>query len=320
MLKIIPRPTFVISLDFELFWGVIRSRSIEDYQNNVYGVEDAIPAIIDVFNEYQVSATWAVVGSILCDNFNEWNELINEFYFDYSIFKDNEIKKIIKNNPRLFFNKKLVQLIKNSSSQELASHTFAHYEVENIESDKSNFRKDMLLNNMVMNENSIIPNSIVFPRNIIDKTLISTLPELGIKTFRGNQNNFLYKDGDRVPFGLFGKGLRYLDSSFNLSGSNSSFASEIDGVINIPSTYFLRPISGSNARNFLNYQRLRRIKNYMTQTAKSNGTFHMWWHPHNFGNDLKENIYFLNQILDHFIDLKSKYKMVSATMDDFFTS
>jgi len=318
MLKIYPKPTFVISLDFELFWGVIRSRSIQDYQNNVFGVEDALPAIIDVFNEYQISATWAVVGSILCDSFDEWNELINEFYFDFSIFNNNEIKQIIKNNPRLFFNKKLVEHIKSSLSQEIASHTFAHYEVGNIETDISNFRKDMLLNNLVMNENGIIPKSIVFPRNIIDKTLISTLPELGINTFRGNQNHFLYKDGDKVPFGLVGKGLRYLDSSFNLSGSNSSIASEVDGVINIPSTYFLRPISGSDARNVVNYHRLKRIKNHMTQAAKSNGMFHIWWHPHNFGNELNENIYFLKQILDHFIDLKSKYKMVSVSMGDFF--
>jgi peptidoglycan/xylan/chitin deacetylase (PgdA/CDA1 family) len=309
--------SFVISLDFELFWGVINSRSVDDYQKNVVNVKDVIPAILNVFHEYEIRATWATVGSILCEDFNHWEELIERYYFKSSIFENNEIKSTIKNNPHLFFSRELVRLIENSSGQEIASHTFGHYELEKKMNFSQNFKKDMILNNMIMRDNRINPKSLVFPKNIINKVLLDSLPELGIMAFRGNQNHFIYRNGDTVPFGIVGKGFRYLDSSFNLSGLNSQKIVFDKGIINIPSSYFLRPIVGSNSKNRLNSFRLKRIKNQMSHAAKTDSLFHLWWHPHNFGSDLNENIYFLKQVLDHFLDLKSEYGMASLNMQDF---
>jgi peptidoglycan/xylan/chitin deacetylase (PgdA/CDA1 family) len=316
MLKNHHNSSFVISLDFELFWGVIRSRSIDDYKRNVINVKDVIPSILNVFNEYEIRATWAVVGGILCEDFNHWNDLIQSSYYESSIFDNNEIKATIQNNPHLFFSNDLVKIIINSPGQELASHTFGHYEVDNEVNFSQNFKKDMALNNMIMNEHHIVPTSLVFPRNIINKVLLDALPELGIKAFRGNQDHFIYRNGDIVPFGIFGKGLRYLDSSFNLSHLNPSKIVVTNEISNIPSSYFLRPIAGGDAKNRLNFLRLKRIKNQMLDAAKTESLFHLWWHPHNFGSDLNENIYFLKLILDYFLDLKSEYGMSSMNMQD----
>jgi len=38
---------FVISLDFELLWGVRDKRTIADYGANIRGVRDAVPALLD---------------------------------------------------------------------------------------------------------------------------------------------------------------------------------------------------------------------------------------------------------------------------------
>ena len=317
MLNNYSKSSFVISLDFELFWGVIKSRSINNYQSNVSNVSDVIPSILNVFHEYEIRATWATVGAILCEDFNHWEDLIHRYYYKSSIFENKDIKLSIKKNPHLFFSNHLVKLILNSLGQELASHTFGHYEHENKVGFVQNFKKDMALCNMIMNDNHIIPKSLVFPRNIINKMLIGTLSELDIKVFRGNQNHFLYRGGDIVPFGIIGKGLRYLDSSLNVSGLNPQKFSFDNGIINLPSSYFLRPIVSGNSKNTLNLLRLKRIKGQMSQAAKTNSLFHLWWHPHNFGSDLNENIYFLKQILDHFVDLNSEYGMVSMNMQDF---
>ena len=317
MLNTDPKPSFVISLDFELFWGVIRSRSIDNYQRNVLGVKDAIPSILNVFSKYEIRATWATVGGILCNDFKQWESLINDYYFDKSIYSNKDIRSVIKKNSRLFFSRELVQMIRHTSGQELASHTFGHYDQVHSESLLDNFRKDMLLNNMIMNEYGIHPKSIVFPRNTINVQLVNILPEFGIKTYRGNQDHFLYREGDIVPFGILGKGIRYLDSAFNISGSNISSVSMFDEVINVPSTYFLRPIAGFNTKSILNRCRLNRIKSEMTIAAKTSSTFHLWWHPHNFGLQLNENIYFLEKIIEHFFVLKKEYGMVSMNMRDF---
>ena len=63
----------VISLDFELFWGVRDNRSIEDYKENLLGGRLAIPQILDLFDSYNIHATWATVG-FLC--FDQKTELV----------------------------------------------------------------------------------------------------------------------------------------------------------------------------------------------------------------------------------------------------
>ena len=53
----------VISLDFELHWGV-RDKCAPDgpYRENLLGARKAIPRILDLFEEFDVAATWATVG------------------------------------------------------------------------------------------------------------------------------------------------------------------------------------------------------------------------------------------------------------------
>jgi hypothetical protein len=54
----------------------------------------------------------------------------------------------------------------------------------------------------------------------------------------------------------------------------------------------------------------------MTYAAKRGEVFHLWWHPHNFGINQKENLKFLNSILQHYTFLKEKYGFESLSMND----
>ena len=53
---------FVISLDFELMWGVRDKRTIADYGANILGVRQVVPALLDLFAERGIGCTWATVG------------------------------------------------------------------------------------------------------------------------------------------------------------------------------------------------------------------------------------------------------------------
>ena len=44
--------------------------------------------------------------------------------------------------------------------------------------------------------------------------------------------------------------------------------------------------------------------------------FHLWWHPHNFGVDLQENLDVLRALLAHFRMLQGEFDMVSCSMAD----
>ena len=68
-------PKFVISLDFELHWGVF-DKFGDRYNENILGARAAIPKILALFRTHKVYATWATVGLL----FNESDE-------DYKSYK-----------------------------------------------------------------------------------------------------------------------------------------------------------------------------------------------------------------------------------------
>ena len=59
--------TFVISLDFELLWGMHDKRTIDGYGKNLLGVREAIPLMLDAFDHHRVKATFATVGLLFFD-------------------------------------------------------------------------------------------------------------------------------------------------------------------------------------------------------------------------------------------------------------
>src|ERR1700682_1950350 len=59
---------FVVSLDFELRWGTLYQHGTSDYEANVLGVRQAIPAMLNLFREYEIHATWATVGLLFFSN------------------------------------------------------------------------------------------------------------------------------------------------------------------------------------------------------------------------------------------------------------
>ena len=68
-------PSVVISLDFELRWGVL-DRVRDDfsaYRANLEGVPEAVERMLDLFDEHEVRATWAIVGGLACDGWDEWH-------------------------------------------------------------------------------------------------------------------------------------------------------------------------------------------------------------------------------------------------------
>ncbi|MET0962983.1 MAG: hypothetical protein ABWY05_09225 [Noviherbaspirillum sp.] len=85
-----------------------------------------------------------------------------------------------------------------------------------------------------------------------------------------------------------------------------------NGLVNVPASLFLRPWSRPLAR--LESVRMRMLRGAMTDAARGNGLFHLWWHPHNFGVNQAENLRLLDALLQHFARLRDEYGMRSITI------
>ena len=66
----------VISLDYELFWGVRDKRTINSYFENLNGVDCAIDLMLNLFSKEEIEVTWAVVGMLFLDNIETLKEAL----------------------------------------------------------------------------------------------------------------------------------------------------------------------------------------------------------------------------------------------------
>jgi peptidoglycan/xylan/chitin deacetylase (PgdA/CDA1 family) len=313
---------FIISLDFELMWGVRDKKTIESYGRNILGVREVIPALLDLFDRYDVNATFATVGFLFARNKKELIEnnppaLPDYSQEKYSPYKNNYLNAIgdSENDDRYHYAESLIKMIQQHPGQEIASHTYSHYyclEGASIES----FEEDMKAAKKIAASYNIDLKSVVFPRNQYSQQHIDVIRKLGFTSYRGNETSYIYQPRMNDKQSKIIKGIRLSDSYINLTGHHAFDLEQEKGkqIINLPASRFLRPYS-QTLKNF-NSIRLGRIKNSLSFAARNNLCYHLWWHPHNFGSNLKENLFSLEEILKHYKELKNKFGMVSKSMKE----
>lgn len=311
---------FVISLDFELYWGVRDKKTIEQYGQNIKGVHKAIPRLLDLFDKFQVKATFATVGFLFFQNKRELLDNIPSKLPNYDIKKlspyIDHFDSLGESFPDDSFHyaPHLIKLIQQYPGQEIGSHTFSHYYCLEKGQTVEDFEADMIAAKHVAEKYKTNLTSLVFPRNQFNDQYLKICSELGIICYRGNEHSWLYKAKSEEEESLFRRLLRLVDAYINISGHNcySDDYMKSKFPVDIPSSRFLRPYS--KKLSILDFFKLNRIKTGMSYAAKNNLTYHLWWHPHNFGVNQDRNFLFLEKILIHFQHLKNKYNFQSLSM------
>jgi peptidoglycan/xylan/chitin deacetylase (PgdA/CDA1 family) len=316
------KPRFIISLDFELLWGVRDKRTIESYGTNIRGVRNVIPALLDLFTQYDVHATFATVGFLFARNKKELIENIPGLLPNYSAGKyspfENKYISNIGNSEQddiYHYAESLIRMIQQYPGQEIASHTFSHYYcLENAS--LASFEADLLSAKKIASLYNVDLKSIVFPRNQYSADHIDICRKLGFTSYRGNETSYLYKPRKNEAQNRKLKAVRLMDSYVNVSGHHC-FDIDFSGkeeIINLPASRFLRPFTP--ALKWFNPIRISRIKDSLTHAAQRHQCYHLWWHPHNFGTNLSENLATLREILEHFSNLAMEYGMQSQSMKE----
>ncbi len=307
----------VISLDFELMWGVRDNRTIADYGDNVLGARRAVPELLAAFGRHGVKATWATVGMLLFDSKHELLEHLPaerpgyvrralDPYAHLDVIGDDEA------SDPYHFGLSLARRIVAHEGMELASHTFSHYFALEEGQTRRQFEADLEASIAATERIAPRPVSLVFPRNQLNESYLEVCRRLGFTSFRGNERSWMYGAGDAAANTSLKRAARLVDAYVPLSGSNTSRPDASNGLVDLPSSRFLRPAAG--APGPLERLRLRRIAAAMESAARTGSTFHLWWHPHNFGRALERNLAMLEEILVDFGRLRERYGMRSQTM------
>lgn len=309
----------VISLDFEIYWGVRDAVELDDYKPHLLGVQKVIPLLLKIFETYKIKATFATVGFLF---FKKKEELLKNIPLQIPQYQNLKLSPYNghfncvgadENTDPLHFASELILQIKEAN-QEIGSHTFSHYYCLEKGQTGKEFKADLMCAKKVAQEKGIELKSFVFPRNQYNKEYIDICQEMGFISFRGNEKSRIFSSESFASGFIIRRLFRLLDSYYNLSGHNCYSLEEIksDGITNIPSGRFLRPVS-KRLKLFENL-RLKRIEDSMTYAAQKGLVYHLWWHPHNFGADVSNNFSFLEKILVHYSQLNEKYDFESVSM------
>ncbi|MDB5198170.1 MAG: polysaccharide deacetylase family protein [Chitinophagaceae bacterium] len=310
---------FVISLDFEIYWGVRDIIQIAQYKDNLLGVRKAIPAMLELFSKYNISATFATVGFLFFDNKQELlnglpgkipayrNTILSPYQGHFNDVGDNE-----KEDP-FHFAPSLIQQIQQYK-QEIGCHTFSHYYCLEDGQTIEDFQADLDAAKRIAAKKDISLKSFVFPRNQYNQAYLNICKQEGITSFRGNEKSKLFSSKNHGRTTAFRRPFRLIDAYFNLSGYNCYSEKDMIATepVNIPASRFLRPYSKKLAS--LDTLRLKRITSSMTHAARNKLMYHLWWHPHNFGINIEKNLEFLEKILIHYKKLSDQYNFTSLSM------
>jgi peptidoglycan/xylan/chitin deacetylase (PgdA/CDA1 family) len=306
----------VISLDFELLWGVIDKVDYKEKESYFKNTRKVIPEMLDLFSEFNIHCTWAIVGMLFNNNWKEWNKNFPEIVPNY---KNTNLTaynygRVLNTTGTEFlcFARDLIQHIHETPNQEIATHTYSHYYCLEEGQTLDCFKADLEKSIEMANQMGIILKSLVFPRNQFNEAYLRVCYELGIENVRSNPDVWYWKGihKDSIINKIFRTGDAYIgvnNKSYKLDYLN------IDKAKPFPqkASRFLRPYSSNKLLNDL---RLNRIKSEMTAAAKNNEIYHLWWHPHNFGNDPSENMANLKDLLEHYKQCFKKYKFKSLNM------
>lgn len=310
--------TFIISLDFELLWGVRDSHG-KEYHQQILNVHQVIPDLLSLFEKYGIACTWATVGALLSENketFMQIKPVLEPTYDNISFSPYPDLKQIFELDGELIFAPLLVKQIIATPNQELASHTFCHYYCLEKGQSLDEFELDLESNSIVAANYDVVFKSFVFPRNQFNEKYLRACANEGLISYRGNPSHWAYHIEPGSIQNIIRRAFRLVDAYLPLSGSlrQQPKQDETSGMVNVPASLFLRPWSERFA--LLEFLRLWRIKWSMTQTAKKGGIFHLWWHPHNFGANTQQNLQFLEKILVHYKHLNDQYDFQSSNMTE----
>ena len=313
---------FLLSLDFELMWGVKDKKTIQEYGRNILGARCIIPEILKLFQERNVHCTWAIVGLLFSENMENTLSLLPKKKPSYSNQKLSSYEYLVEmgNSEKVdpyHYADSLIQLLQQSAHQEIASHTFSHYYCLEDGQTKEEFKDDIYAAKNAAKRYGIDLKSLVLPRNQINPDYIDVLHENNIFAYRGTEKNWMYKTAKTSDECLFKRICRLLDSYVNLTGHNCYTLDEIrvhENLLNIPSSRFLRPYS--HMLRHWEWLKLKRIKSQMKHAAKEKLVFHLWWHPHNFGSNIQKNMRNLVLLLDYYEYLARKYGLESKNMKE----
>lgn len=308
----------IVSLDFELFWGMQDVTSLDFYKEHILGGRIAIDRLLSLFEKYDIHATWATVGFLFAKDKNEilqnmpgekmlpsyMNEKLSSYRCLPQLGNDEQSEPC-------FYASSIIKHISEKKGMEIGSHTFSHYYCREDGQTIEQFKADLEAAKKIGEENGYYLSSLVLPRNQVLKKYMDIIGELGFTAYRDEENDWIHK---KIKIKTLKRMFRLMDVYIPITGQGGYIPAKKNGVWNFPGSRMYKPLF--KKLQFLERVKITRIKKQMLHAAKNGLVFHLWWHPHNIGVNTDFHMKQLEEIFAYYQALNKKYNMISMNMKE----
>ncbi len=271
---------FLFSMDTELATG--RFDLDEDrkkrFSRDGSRERQSIYQLIDLFEEYNIAGTWAVVGHLFFDHC-EYCEICPpmDWKGKYSSFDE-----VYGTNNPLWYGSDIIEtLLTQAPRQEIAFHGFSHKIFDENQMNSLDARNEIQEWLRVANRKGVIPSAVVFPRNVAGH--LDLLREAGFICYRSEpQRSYLVRNK------VFGRYVKAIDQILGLSKIPLFDLPypEDHGMINLCASQYFFDLNHRfelllDSLNLHNL-RFRRVIRGIKRAGVEKKSIHLWAHPCDF--------------------------------------
>lgn len=255
-----------ISIDVELAWGIWDKPSADYHERCARYEAMIVRRLIELFETYEVSATWAIVGRLL--------------------ERDDRAAATTAHGERIWYAPEVIEAIQRARvAQDIGSHSYGH--VYFGETPREALRRDLAAARRVHAAHGLPFTSFVFPRNQVAH--LDLLREAGVGVFRSTDRGWHMAVRDRLG-GRAGRVANLADKLLPIPPAavhpvdHAGPGSQLDArgsLVELPSSMLLMARNGLR-RAIHPASIVGKARLGLRAARRAGGTFHLWFHPSNF--------------------------------------
>jgi peptidoglycan/xylan/chitin deacetylase (PgdA/CDA1 family) len=301
------RGVFALSLDFELIWGALDLFGPERFRRAcTIERNEVIPRLLDLLVEFQIPATWCVVGHLFlesCDG-GKHAEVLSPTHDWFEQDRGGN-----EETAPLFFARSLIEKIRACPvRQEIGCHSFSHMIFGDRNCSAEAARSELAASVRAAREMGIELRSFAFPRNQVGH--LQALSEHGFVCYRGPEP--VWYEQINLPPAI--KRLAHLCSVLVAAQPPVSLPEMTEaGLWNIPGSMIYFPMHGLR-RHIPVQMRVRRAIKGLEAAAARKRIFHMWFHPTNLADRIEPMFHGLREIFARARTMRERGQIDILTM------
>jgi len=303
---------FVVSIDVEFAWGLINLPIKAGDYALIKEERRAIERILGLFENYNIRATWAVVGHLFRERIEiENGRAVPEL--PRPVMRGEEcdwFAHLVEGPREAWCAPDVVERIRSAKpEQEIGSHSFGHILYDEDKANGAAVAADVGLAQETHAAHGVPFEAFVFPCNCAG--FKGVLRAAGIHIYRGHTRRWY--DGVR-PRGLW-RLMNLVTHALGVTPPVVTVERDEYGMLNVPDSMLLYHRQGLR-RVITPRAQERMARRGLESAARQGKIFHLWFHPSNIAYRMEEQCAVMEKVLRHAQEMIQRGELENATMGE----